>query len=81
MVAGSARHARLVPMAMLVVGQTVFERIFGLQSTLSVMIEFADSVFFLWPLLKEQMRRSVWTPAVSWRRLSPCGARRCRRGA
>ena len=59
---GSARHARLLPMAivvaalMLVAGQTVFERAFGLQSTLSVVIEFAGGVFFLWLLLKGRMR-------------------------
>lgn len=60
--AGSARHARLLPMAivvatlMLVAGQTVFERVFGLQSTLSVVIEFAGGIFFLWLLLKGRMR-------------------------
>lgn len=60
--AGSVRHARLLPMAilvatlMLVIGQTIFERIFGLQSTLSVVIEFAGGVFFLWLLLKGRMR-------------------------
>ncbi|WP_240794003.1 iron chelate uptake ABC transporter family permease subunit [Pseudorhodobacter turbinis] len=59
---GSARHARLLPMAilvaclMLVIGQTLFERMFGLQSTLSVVIEFAGGVFFLWLLLKGRMR-------------------------
>lgn len=59
---GSARHARLLPMAilvatlMLVAGQTLFERVLGLQSTLSVVIEFAGGLFFLWLLLKGRTR-------------------------
>ena len=56
------RHARLIPMAMLVaglmlvIGQTVFERVLSLQSSLSVVIEFAGGLFFLWLLLKGRMR-------------------------
>jgi iron complex transport system permease protein len=52
------RHANLLPMGiviaalMLVIGQTVFERFLGLQSTLWVVIEFAGGSFFLWLLLK-----------------------------
>ncbi len=59
---GSTRHARLLPMAMLVamlmlvIGQTLFERVLGLQSTLSVVLEFAGGVFFLWLLLRGRMR-------------------------
>ncbi|MBU2865651.1 iron chelate uptake ABC transporter family permease subunit [Pacificibacter marinus] len=59
---GSSRHARLLPMAilvatlMLVAGQTLFERVLGLQSTLSVVIEFAGGLFFLWLLLKGRTR-------------------------
>jgi iron complex transport system permease protein len=58
----SVRHARLIPMAMLVaglmlvIGQTVFERVLSLQSSLSVVIEFAGGLFFLWLLLKGRMR-------------------------
>ncbi len=58
----TARHARLLPMAMLlstlmlVAGQTLFERGLGMQSTLSVVIEFAGGLFFLWLLLKGRMR-------------------------
>jgi iron complex transport system permease protein len=58
----SPRHATLLPVAMLismlmlVAGQTLFERALGLQSTLSVVIEFAGGLFFLWLLLKGRMR-------------------------
>lgn len=61
-IAGTTRHARLLPVAMLVgalllvAGQTVFERGLGLQSTLSVVIEFGGGLFFLWLLLKGRMR-------------------------
>ena len=41
---------------MLVAGQTLFERGLGMQSTLSVVIEFAGGLFFLWLLLKGRMR-------------------------
>lgn len=60
--AGSARHARVLPVAMLiaglilVAGQTVFERALALQSSLSVVIEFVGGLFFLWLLLKGRMR-------------------------
>lgn len=58
----SARHATLLPMAILiagitlVAGQTVFERVLGLQSAMSVVIEFAGGLFFLWLLLKGKVR-------------------------
>ncbi|MEH6773562.1 MAG: iron chelate uptake ABC transporter family permease subunit, partial [Cereibacter changlensis] len=56
------RHAVLLPAAaliagvLLVGGQTLFERLLGLQSTLSVVVEFAGGVFFLWLLLKGRIR-------------------------
>ena len=60
--AGSGRHARLLPMAMLIAGimlvggQTLFERSLGLQSTLAVVIEFVGGLFFLWLLLRGRIR-------------------------
>lgn len=60
--AGSARHARVLPMAILtgalvlVAGQTVFERLLGQQAVLSVVIEFAGGLVFLWLLLKGRAR-------------------------
>mgnify|MGYP006155688755 CR=1 FL=1 len=36
--------------------QVMFERGLGMQSTLSVVIEFAGGLFFLWLLLKGRMR-------------------------
>nr|WP_226898378.1 iron chelate uptake ABC transporter family permease subunit [Mangrovicoccus algicola] len=51
------RHALLLPAAaliaglILVIGQGVFERILGLQSTLSVIIEFAGGLLFLYLVL------------------------------
>lgn len=55
---GAARHARVLPMAMLigalvlVAGQTVFERMLGQQAVLAVVIEFAGGLLFLALLLK-----------------------------
>jgi len=60
--AGTARHAHTLPMAILVAGlvlvcgQFLFERLLGLQSTLSVVIEFLGGLFFLWLLLKGRAR-------------------------
>jgi iron complex transport system permease protein len=51
-------HALLIPAAaligalILVLGQTVFERVLGLQSTLSVVVEFAGGLLFLALLLR-----------------------------
>lgn len=53
----SPRHALLLPAAgligalALVAGQTVFERVLGLASTLSVVVEFAGGLLFLFLLL------------------------------
>lgn len=52
------RHARLLPAAavigatILITGQFVFERLLGLQSTLSVVVEFAGGVLFLFLVLR-----------------------------
>ncbi|MEI4486653.1 iron chelate uptake ABC transporter family permease subunit [Frigidibacter sp. MR17.14] len=60
--AGTARHARLLPAAALtgavlvVGGQLLFERFLGLAGTLSVVIEFAGGLVFLWLLLKGRVR-------------------------
>lgn len=53
------RHARLLPAAaligatILVCGQFVFERLLGLQSTLTVVVEFAGGVLFLFLVLRK----------------------------
>jgi len=58
----SARHALLLPAAaliggaILVIGQLVFERVLGMQSALSVVVEFTGGLFFLWLLLKGRIR-------------------------
>ncbi len=60
--APSARHAVLLPAAgligaaILVAGQTLFERLMGQTATLSVVVEFAGGLFFLFLLLKERVR-------------------------
>lgn len=52
------RHARLIPAAaiigatILVAGQFVFERVLGLQSTLTVIVEFAGGALFLFLVLR-----------------------------
>jgi iron complex transport system permease protein len=52
------QHAALLPAAamigatILIAGQTVFERVLGLQATLSVVIEFAGGLLFLFLLLR-----------------------------
>lgn len=56
------RHAALLPAAgmiaafMLIAGQLVFERLLGQESFLSVVIEFAGGLFFLYLLLKGRIR-------------------------
>ncbi|WP_305286789.1 iron chelate uptake ABC transporter family permease subunit [Paracoccus wurundjeri] len=56
------RHALLLPAAgmiaaiMLIAGQLVFERLLGQASFLSVVIEFAGGLFFLYLLLKGRIR-------------------------
>jgi iron complex transport system permease protein len=58
----SARHAGLIPVAglsaaiLLVGGQWLFERILGQAATLSVVVEFAGGLFFLYLLLKGRIR-------------------------
>lgn len=60
LVTRSAHHAHLIPAAamigaiILIAGQTVFERVLGLQSTLSVVIEFAGGLLFLFLLLRRR---------------------------
>ena len=59
---GSGRHtvllgsAGLIGAAILVAGQTLFERLMGQTGTLSVVVEFAGGLFFLLLLLKGRMR-------------------------
>lgn len=61
-VAPSDRHAMLLPVAgllgavILVAGQTIFERLLGQAATLSVVVEFAGGLFFLFLLLKGRVR-------------------------
>ncbi|WP_406870518.1 iron chelate uptake ABC transporter family permease subunit [Thioclava sp. 'Guangxiensis'] len=60
--AGGAKHRYLIPVSMLVamtilvVGQTLFERVIGSQATLSVVVEFVGGIFFLYLLLKGKIR-------------------------
>ena len=60
--APSARHAVLLPAAaligaaILVTGQALFERLMGQAATLSVVVEFAGGLFFLFLLLKGRVR-------------------------
>lgn len=60
--ARSHRHDVLLPMAaliaanILVIGQMLFERVLGQQAALSVVIEFAGGLFFLYLLLKGRIR-------------------------
>ncbi len=57
-----AKHRYLIPVSMLVamtilvVGQTLFERVIGSQATLSVVVEFLGGIFFLYLLLKGKIR-------------------------
>ena len=48
--------AGLIGAAILVVGQTLFERLMGQTATLSVVVEFAGGLFFLFLLLKGRVR-------------------------
>jgi iron complex transport system permease protein len=58
----SHRHALLLPAAalisgsILVAGQTVFERMLRLQSTLAVVIEFCGGLLFMFLLAKGRIR-------------------------
>ncbi|MCZ0963362.1 iron chelate uptake ABC transporter family permease subunit [Paracoccus benzoatiresistens] len=58
----SSRHEVLLPVAgligalFLVAGQTLFERLMGQTGTLSVVVEFAGGLFFLFLLLKGRIR-------------------------
>ncbi|ACZ30426.1 transport system permease protein [Xylanimonas cellulosilytica DSM 15894] len=60
--AGSFRHARTVPTAVLLGvlcllgGQLVLERVFALTATLSTIIEFAGGLFFLYLVLRKGAR-------------------------
>lgn len=60
--APASRHAVLLPAAgligalILVAGQTLFERLMGQTATLSVVVEFAGGIFFLFLLLKGRAR-------------------------
>ena len=59
---GTWRHALLIPAAgligatILVAGQTMFERLLGLQSSLSIVVEFAGGLLFLALVLKRPAR-------------------------
>ena len=59
---GTWRHVLLIPAAgligamILVAGQTVFERLLGLQSTLSIVVECAGGLLFLALVLKRPVR-------------------------
>lgn len=59
-VAGSVRHAVRLPMAfltaavMLVAGQAVFEHVLGMKAVLSVVVEFAGGLVFLWLVLRHR---------------------------
>ena len=46
----------LVACLLLVAGQTLFERVFNLQATLGVVIEFAGGLVFLALLLKGRLK-------------------------
>lgn len=56
----SIRHSLRLPMAfltaavMLVAGQTVFEHILGMKAVLSVVVEFAGGLVFLWLVLRHK---------------------------
>ena len=56
---GSLKHSIRLPMAfltaaiMLVLGQAVFEHLLGMKAVLSVVIEFAGGLVFLWLVLKK----------------------------
>ena len=56
---GSIRHSLRLPMAfltasvLLVGGQTVFEHLLGMKAVLSVVIEFAGGLVFLWLVLRK----------------------------
>lgn len=58
----SGRHARILPAAALIAGivlvggQLLFERVLGMAGTLSVVVEFAGGLTFLWLLLKGRVR-------------------------
>lgn len=58
----SHRHALLLPAAaliaalVLVLGQAMFERVFRLQSTLSILIEFTGGLFFLYLVARGRVR-------------------------
>ncbi|MRX51071.1 iron chelate uptake ABC transporter family permease subunit [Paracoccus sp. S-4012] len=60
--AASDRHAALLPIAgligalILVAGQTIFERAMSQPATLSVVVEFAGGLFFLYLLMKGRIR-------------------------
>lgn len=60
--AGTDRHrpvlltAMLLAAVMLVIGQTLFERMLGLQSTLPAVVEFAGGLVFLFLLLRGRIR-------------------------
>lgn len=57
-----SRHGLVLPAAILVsvilfvAGQTVFERLMGMQATLSVVIELVGGLLFLWLLLRGRLR-------------------------
>uniref|UniRef100_A4X0E9 Enterobactin ABC transporter permease n=1 Tax=Cereibacter sphaeroides (strain ATCC 17025 / ATH 2.4.3) TaxID=349102 RepID=A4X0E9_CERS5 len=58
----SARHRALLPAAALVAivllvgGQTLLERVLGMGATLSIVVEFAGGLFFLWLLMRGRVK-------------------------
>ena len=58
--APSMKHSVRLPMAfltagiLLVAGQTVFEHVLGMKAVLSVVVEFAGGLVFLWLVLKKR---------------------------
>jgi len=56
---GSLKHSIRLPMVfllaaiMLVLGQAVFEHLLGMKAVLSVVIEFAGGLVFLWLVLRK----------------------------
>ncbi|RKW26404.1 MAG: iron ABC transporter permease, partial [Kingella sp. (in: b-proteobacteria)] len=57
---GSLHHAVRLPMVflvsavMLIGGQAVFEHLLGMKAVLSVVVEFAGGLVFLWLVLKKR---------------------------
>lgn len=61
-VAGTGKHAYTMPMAgllgvgVIVAGQAILEQVFGLGTVLSVIIEFAGGIAFIWLIIRKAAR-------------------------